>query len=262
MIKICVAGVSGRMGGAVLKEAQGMGFQIVGAIAAPGEPIIGKTLSETGICNSGVAVSSPGDLQKAARDADVYISFTNPSAELSNIPIVANMGKRIVMGTTGFSEEQMGALNGAISDKIPAVFSSNFSVGVNILYRLIQSCGAFPPEYDFSISEIHHTGKKDAPSGTAKKMGEIVSKVRGYSNTVHGREGLNPRASGELEIVSMRAGGVPGIHDLVIAGPSEMLKIEHVAFSRSVFARGALYAAEWLQGQSRPGIYGMDDVLK
>ena len=145
--------------------------------------------------------------------------------------------------------------------KVPAVFSPNFSVGINILFNLTKALKAFPQEYTFSVSEIHHTGKKDAPSGTAKKLGQIITDVRGYKRTVYGREGLSPRQNEELEIVALRAGGVPGIHDLIVAGPHEMLRIEHVAFSRSVLAQGAIYAAEWIGSQTQPRIFSMEDVL-
>jgi 4-hydroxy-tetrahydrodipicolinate reductase len=149
----------------------------------------------------------------------------------------------------------------AVSGRVPAIFSPNFALGVNILFKLAQVLKSFPPEYNFSISEIHHTGKKDAPSGTAKKLGEIIAGIRGYSTIVHGREGISPRKPEELEISAFRAGGVPGIHDLIVAGPYEMLRIEHTAFSRSVFAQGAVYAAEWINKQSEPKIFTMEDVL-
>src|SRR5208283_4692882 len=136
-----------------------------------------------------------------------------------------------------------------------------YSVGVNILFKIAESLKAFPSGYDFSINEIHHTGKKDAPSGTAKKLGDIVSNARGYSKIVSGREGISPRQASELEVTALRAGGVPGIHDLIVAGPYEMLRIEHIAFSRNVFAQGAVFAAEWLSKKTKPEVYSMADVL-
>jgi 4-hydroxy-tetrahydrodipicolinate reductase len=141
------------------------------------------------------------------------------------------------------------------------VFSPNYSIGVNVLFKLAKDLGAFPPDYSFSISEIHHTAKKDAPSGTAVKLGEIIAGIRGYTTTVYGREGTSVRKPQELEIAALRAGGVPGIHDLIVAGPYEMLRIEHTAFSRNVFAQGAVYAAEWLYKQTEPRIFDMADVL-
>ena len=261
MLRLCVAGAAGRMGNAIITEAVAKGYQITGAVEAQGNPCIGKTLRELGICGSDARIAGPDGISEAVSDADVYVTFTVPAAEMQNVPAVAALGKRIVLGTTGFTEEQNRQLCEAMQGKIPAVFSPNFSVGVNILFTLARALKAFPQEYTFSISEIHHTGKKDAPSGTAKKLGQIISEVRGYTRTVYGREGISPRQTGELEITSLRAGGVPGIHDLIVAGPHEMLRIEHVAFSRSVFAQGAVHAADWLSRQTQPRIFSMEDVL-
>jgi len=261
MLKLCIAGAAGRMGNAIINEATSKGHQIVGAIEAPNNPCISKTLRELGITNSDTKILSSDRINEALRDADVYVSFTMPAAEVINIPLVANLGKRIILGTTGFTPEQNSQVVNAMSGKVPVVFSPNYSVGVNILFKLAEALKAFPPEYDFSISEIHHTGKKDAPSGTAKKLGEIVANTRGYRKIVSGREGISPRQPGELEITALRAGGVPGIHDLIVAGPYEMLRIEHTAFSRNVFAQGAVYAAQWLSKQNEPKVFSMADVL-
>jgi len=261
MLKLCVAGAAGKMGNAVIREAAAKGHQVVGAVEAAGNPYVGKSLRELGIGDFDTRIVGPEGISGAAGNADVYITFTAPAAEVQNIPVVAGLGKRIVLGTTGFTEEQSQRLREAVQGKVPAVFSPNYSVGVNILFKLAQALKAFPPEYNFSISEIHHTGKKDAPSGTAKKLGEIIANARGYSKTVYGREGISPRRPEELEITALRAGGVPGIHDLIVAGPYEMLRIEHTAFSRSVFAQGAVYAAEWINNQSERRIFSMEDVL-
>jgi 4-hydroxy-tetrahydrodipicolinate reductase len=261
MLKLCIAGATGKMGSTVIREAASKGFQIVGAVEAPENPCIGKSLRKLGICDSDTPIISSDEISEAAQDADVYVTFTTPMAEVLNIPAVATMRKRIVLGTTGFTEEQNRQVREAVQGKVPAVFSPNFALGVNILFKLAQVLKGFPPEYNFSISEIHHTGKKDAPSGTAKKLGEIIANIRGYSTTIHGREGISPRKPEELEITALRVGGVPGIHDLIVAGPYEMLRIEHTAFSRSVFAQGAVYAAEWISQQQEARIFSMEDVL-
>jgi 4-hydroxy-tetrahydrodipicolinate reductase len=261
MLKLCVAGAAGRMGNAIIHEAAAKGHQIVGAVEAASSPSIGKSLRELGICDSETRIVSSDRLSEAARDADIYVTFTAPAADVVNVPLVASLGKRIILGTTGFTEEQNRQIRQAVEGKVPAVFSPNYSVGINILFKLAQALKAFPKEYTFSISEIHHTGKKDAPSGTAKKLGEIVADTRGYTRTIYGREGVSPRQPEELEITALRAGGVPGIHDLIVAGPYEMLRIEHTAFSRSVFAQGAVYAAEWISRQTQPRIFSMEDVL-
>jgi 4-hydroxy-tetrahydrodipicolinate reductase len=249
------------MGNAIISEATAKGHQIVSAVEASNMPAVGKSLRELGISNSDIKILSSDKLTEALRDADVYISFTMPAAELANIPVVANMGKRIILGTTGFTPKQNREVVAAMTGKVPVVFSPNFSVGVNILFKLAEALKAFPAGYDFSLSEIHHIGKKDAPSGTAKKLEQIVSQTRGYTKTVYGREGISPRQLGELESVALRAGGVPGIHDLIVAGPYEMLRIEHIAFSRNVLAQGAVYAAEWLSKQTEPKVFSMTDVL-
>lgn len=261
MLRLCVAGAMGRMGRAIINEATAKGHQIVSVLEAPTCLSVGKTLQELGICGSKSPIQSCENLKQAIKEADVFISFTSPAADLVNIPIVANLGKRIVLGTTGFTLEQKRQVMMAMSGKVPAVFSPNYSIGMNILFKMAEQLRAFPQEYDSSINEIHHSGKKDAPSGTAKKLGEIVAKVRGYSKTVSGREGISPRQPQELEITSLRAGDIAGIHSLIVAGPNEMLRIEHTAFSRNVFAQGAVYAAEWISKQTKPEIYTMADVL-
>ena len=261
MLRICVAGAAGRMGNAVIHEATVKGHKIVGAIEISGSPAIGKSLKELGICDSDTRIVDSENVSQAIRDADVYVTFTAPNAETVNMPIVANLGKRIILGTTGFTEEQSRYITKSVEGKVPAVFSPNYSMGMNVLFKLARVLKVFPPEYTFSINEIHHTDKKDAPSGTARRLGEIVAEARGYTRNVYGREGISPRQPEELEIMALRSGGVPGIHDLIVGGQYEMLRIEHIAFSRSVFAQGAIYAAEWISRQSKPKIYSMEDVL-
>lgn len=262
MVKICVAGATGKMGSTIIQEAVKRGFEVVGALAAPDESSIGKTLFELGICNLNLKVQSPAELEAAIKNADVYVSFTTPKAEMANIPMVADMGKRIVMGTTGFTEGEYERLKEYTSKRVPAVFAPNFSIGMNYVLKILKTLKMLPKEYDISIFEAHHFEKKDAPSGTARSIAKIISDIRGYDQIVHGREGINPRKPRELEVVSVRGGGIPGIHRIIIAGPYDMITIEHTAFSRNVFAQGALYAAEWLMKQTKPGVYSMEEVLE
>jgi 4-hydroxy-tetrahydrodipicolinate reductase len=261
MIKICVAGAAGRMGRAIIQEAFSQGIQTVGAVESPNSSAVGKTLQDLGISDQSTEILSSDELNGALPKADVFISFTCPAADLINIPIVADQGKRIVIGTTGFTPQQKCAIIDVMNGKVPAVFSPNYSVGVNIFFKLVDTLKAFPSNYDFSLNEIHHTGKKDAPSGTANKLGELVSNMRNYTKTVTGREGVSSRQPNEMEITALRAGGVPGIHTLTVAGPHEMLRIEHTAFSRDALAQGAVYAAVWLNKQKIPKVYNMADVL-
>ena len=249
------------MGSTLIREAFARGFKIVGAVAAMDDPNINRTLREAGICDLNVKIVDPSKIPEAVSEADVYVSFTTPEAEVANLPVVANLDKKIVMGTTGFTDEQMKIIREAVSNKVAAVFSPNYAIGINILFGLLRMMKVFPPGYDFSIVEIHHSGKRDAPSGTAKKIAEIITSFKDYSKIVYGREGLSKRNEKELEILSARGGGVPGIHEVFIAGQYELIRIEHTVFSRSVFARGALYAAKWLMNQKEPKIYDMEDVL-
>jgi 4-hydroxy-tetrahydrodipicolinate reductase len=261
--KLCVAGAGGRMGIMVIQEARARGMATVGAVDAVDHPEINRTLSERGVSDQPTRLLGSDKLTDALQDADVFVSFTAPAAELANIPIVANRGIPIVLGTTGFTPEQNRQVTAAMSGKVPAIFTPNYSIGMNILFKIFetQPFTKFPQGYDFSINEIHHTGKKDAPSGTAKKLADIIANMRGYKKTIWGRDGFSPRQPDELEVTALRAGGVPGIHDVIIAGPHEMLRIEHTAFSRSVFAQGAVVAAEWLTRQKEPKMYTMADVL-
>lgn len=261
MIRLCVAGIAGRMGQAILHEIVSREFQLTGAVEGPNSPYLGKNLRELGLLDSNIVVVGPNKLPEAVKNADIYLTFTTPEAELHNIPTIVDLEKKIVLGTTGFTKLQEEKLKNIVLNKVPAVISPNFSVGISILFKIAHELKVFPNDYDFSISEIHHTGKKDAPSGTAKKLGQIISNIRKYTKNVYGREGYSPRKSQELEISALRTGGTPGIHDLIVAGPNEMLKIEHIAFSRNVFAQGAVYAAEWLHHQTQKTIFDMDNVL-
>ncbi|MFO7792113.1 MAG: 4-hydroxy-tetrahydrodipicolinate reductase [Candidatus Saliniplasma sp.] len=261
MINICVAGALGKMGKAVIQEAEAEGHEVVGAIESESHGSIGKTLAEEGIGTSEVEINPPSNISEMCSEADIYISFTSPQAEVSNLPKVAGTGTPAVIGTTGYSPEQMAFIEESISDEVTAVIAPNFSLGVNLLYRLVKSCDILPEDYDFSVIEAHHNEKDDSPSGTAARLVELVSDLRGYTETVTGREGYSPREQNEAEVLSVRAGGIPGIHDLIIAGQNEMIKIQHCSFSREVFAQGALHAAEWAIRQDKTGIFSMDDVL-
>jgi 4-hydroxy-tetrahydrodipicolinate reductase len=249
------------MGSTIIREAANGGFEITGAIADFRDSKKGKTLRELGLYDSDVSIVDPSELEKTVEKAEVYISFTSPEAELSNIPAVANVGKRIVMGTTGFTDDQMNQLKTSVHSKVPAVFAPNFAIGVNFLFKILKTLKTLPRDYDISIMEAHHSGKRDAPSGTAQAIAKQVSEMRGYEKAVYGRSGISIRKPEEIEVVAIRGGGIPGIHRIIVAGAHDMLIIEHMSFSRSVFAQGALYAAEWIAKQTKPSVYSMDDVL-
>ena len=261
MIRLGVLGANGRMGRAVLKEAHQMGFTISSAIEYDENPNVGYSLKELGICNSEEVISGTSKIQKYYDETDAFISFTNPAAEIANIKLLENSRVPLVIGTTGFTTEQLEYLINEITETRACVMASNFSIGINILYQILESLANIPDNYDVSVTEIHHTAKKDSPSGTAKQLAKIIQRNKGYSNIITGRINGELRTKNELEVLSLRVGEVPGIHSVVIAGNQEYIRLEHTAFSRDVFAQGALKAAEWVCKQSKLGIYSMRDVL-
>ena len=261
-LRVCLIGATGRMGTLIAREAPRERFEVAGAVAAPDDPGVGKTLRELGARDSDTKVSAPSSLAGLLRRSDVCISFTSAQAEVSNVRLIAEGGIPYVSGTTGLTPQQRKEANAALAGKVPAVIASNFSVGANLLIALSAALKALPQGFDVSIVEAHHSGKVDAPSGTALSIAQEVSKARGYTRTVSGRSGASKRAADELEVTSLRGGGTPGIHTVHAFGPHEMITLEHVAFSRSAFALGALHAAEWVTAKGRePRVYGMADVL-
>jgi len=250
------------MGTLIAREAPREKFEVTGAVAAPDDPGVGRTLRQLGAGDSDTKVSPPSSLAGLLRKSDVCVSFTSAQAEVSNLPVVAKGGVPYVSGTTGLTPQQRKDANAALTGKVPAVIASNFSVGANLLIAMSAALKGLPQDFDVSIVEAHHSGKVDAPSGTALSIAQEVSKARGYTRTVSGRSGASKRAPGELEVASLRGGGTPGIHTVHAFGPHEMITLEHVAFSRSAFALGALHAAEWVSAKGRePRVYGMADVL-
>jgi 4-hydroxy-tetrahydrodipicolinate reductase len=261
-IKICVAGADGRMGSVLIQEAAKKDtVEVVGAVTSEDSPNRGKKLGDLGLKPEEVSLLGSSRLTEAVEPADVYVTFTTPQAELTNIPIVVKMKKKVVLGTTGFTPEEIKYLTDLMADKVPAVVSTNFSIGINLLYRMLELMKTLPKQYDFTVIETHHKGKVDAPSGTAVTIASLLQRIRGYGKIVYGRTGKSKRMNDELEVLSARAGGIPGIHEVIVAGENEMIKIEHTAFSRKVFADGALLAIEWISRLGKPGVYSMGDVL-
>ena len=188
-------------------------------------------------------VDSGDDPEASIAEADVVIDFTTREATLPLAKIAAARGKALVIGTTGHSESERAAIREAIQG-IPAVWTSNFSTGVNILFHITRLVGELMRDADVAISETHHAKKKDAPSGTAKTLQGILERVLGR----------------DVPVESLRVGDVVGDHTVAFRTPDEELFLAHHAIERATFARGALRAAKWVVGRE-PGIYDMQDVL-
>jgi len=264
MIKVAVTGAAGRMGSriiALLKEDEGL--QLVGATEKEGHPAVGRDAGEVaGVGPSGIPILQ--DLAQVIEGCDVVVDFTVPSASLRHVEITSAAGKAIVVGTTGFSKNEVEQVRG-LAAHCPCVLCPNMSVGVNVLFKVLEEIAPiFAHGYDVEISEIHHRFKKDAPSGTALRMAQIIAAATGRDLEkvgIFGRQGIiGERPREEIAIHTLRAGDVVGEHTVIFGGMGERVELTHRAGSRDNFARGALRAARFVV-HANNGLYDMLDVL-
>jgi 4-hydroxy-tetrahydrodipicolinate reductase len=212
----------------------------------------------------GAEVDAGDSLADGLAVCDAVIDFTHAPVTAAVAEAAAAAGKPLVIGTTGHDDAQRAAIV-ACASRIPIVFAPNFSVGVNTLFWLTQKATEIlGPEFDLEVVEMHHRLKKDAPSGTARRLAEILAEARGlsYSKDVrHGREGMvGERTPVEIGMHALRGGDVVGDHTVIYANNGERVELTHKASSRETFANGALRAAKWAMGRA-PGLYDMQDVL-
>jgi 4-hydroxy-tetrahydrodipicolinate reductase len=250
MIKVVVCGASGRMGqmiGRMVNESSDL--ELVGGINLKPGSFFGADI---------VASDSAENLLQKTRP-DVLIDFTIADAAAGNARMAARNKVALVVGTTGLTHEQRNEMDKAIQGNIPAVISSNFSLGVNIFWQLLRDAAKLLKEYDIEVIEAHHRNKKDAPSGTAKTILQILDEEVGSRKKMYGREGMMQR-SDEIGVHVIRGGDIVGDHKVMFSKNFETIELSHRAYDRSVFATGALQAARWVVGK-KPGIYGMSDVL-
>ena len=264
MVKVIVAGAGGRMGGrlvSLIKKSPDL--QLIGAVERKGYPSIGTDAGDVAGCGRiGVAVTD--NLTALVERADVLIDFTAPDVSLTHMGIMAAYRKAVVIGTTGFSAKQLADLH-MLAKQMACVFSPNMSVGVNVVLKVLaEMARAFGEDYDIEVTEAHHRLKKDAPSGTALKIAQVLADATGKDLdqvAAYGRKGMiGERKKGEIGIQVIRAGDIIGDHTVLFGGPDERVEVTHRAHSRDTFARGALRAARWVVAQ-KPGLYGMHDVL-
>lgn len=264
MQRIAVMGAAGRMG-KILIEAVGQNSSttLTAAIDRPDSTLIGADVGElAGVGRLGVTLV--GDLASVVDQFDVLIDFTHPTVTLQNLAICKAHGKAMVIGTTGFSSEEKLELEAA-AKAMPIVFAANYSVGVNLCLKLLDTAArVLGDEVDIEIIEAHHRHKVDAPSGTALRMGEVVAKALGRDLekvAVYGREGqTGARERETIGFATVRAGDVVGDHTVLFAADGERVEITHKASSRMTFAAGAVRASVWL-GAQPAGLYDMQDVL-
>ncbi|PIU82726.1 MAG: 4-hydroxy-tetrahydrodipicolinate reductase [Elusimicrobia bacterium CG06_land_8_20_14_3_00_38_11] len=234
MIKIVVCGAAGKMGKMVISRILAdKELVLSGAIEWREHHAVGQQIDEINITDN---------FSEALKLSDVAIDFTNMDATLFHLDIAKKQKKPIIIGTTGITDEGVERIKNA-STEIPIILAANMSVGVNLLFKLVEEVAVAIPGYDVEIVEAHHNQKKDAPSGTAIKIAEILKTYKK-----------------KIVIHSIRAGDIVGEHTVIFAGNGERLELIHRAHTRDTFAAGAVKAAKWLFGK-KPGLYTMRDVL-
>ncbi|MFE8070719.1 4-hydroxy-tetrahydrodipicolinate reductase [Marinobacteraceae bacterium S3BR75-40.1] len=264
MTRIAITGAAGRMGKSLIEAVDVTdGVELGAAIVKPGSSLIGVDAGEmSGIGRIGVPTA--GRLKDVVDKFDVLIDFTFPDLTLENLQVCREAGKRVVIGTTGLSDAEKLQLEQAAED-IPVVFAPNMSAGVNLVLELLKTAAkVLGEDSDIEIIEAHHRHKKDAPSGTALRMGEVVADTLGRDLSqcaVYGREGFTGERPGDvIGFETIRAGDIVGEHTVLFASMGERVEITHKASSRMTFSKGAIRAAKWLQDKPA-GLYDMQDVL-
>ena len=265
MIKVAIAGAAGRMGRELVEAITHSESDIAVSVATvrADDPALGV---DVGLLAAGSAlgVETVAELDSVLDDFDVLIDFTTPEATLQHLALCQQNRKAMVIGTTGFSELQHQRIANS-GETIPIVFAPNMSIGVNLCFNLLeQAARVLGDDVDIEIIEAHHRHKKDAPSGTALKMGEIMAQAldRNLQQVaLYGREGMGEeRDRKTIGFSTVRAGDIVGDHTVIFAGLGERVEITHKASSRMTFAIGAVRAANWIADKG-PGLYSMRDVL-
>lgn len=264
MIKIAMLGAAGRMGQTIIRcMARNDGFTLIGAVDAEGHPSIGQ---DAGSVAGAGALSVPitADAQSACASADVLIDFSFHAAVPDHARLAAETGRPMVIGTTGLTDDELAAVNDA-AQQIAVMMAPNMSLGVNLLFALTQKAASvLGTSYDAEIIDVHHRHKKDAPSGTALRLGEklAIGRDQNFEDVVcYGRAGdTGERPEGQIGIHALRSGDAIGDHVVSFATEGERIELAHSATSRDAFANGALHAARWVTSEG-PGLYDMQDVL-
>ena len=253
------------MGQRVIAMTQADGqFILAGAVARPQHPAVGRDVGEI-VGGGAVGIQVTDDAASALAQADVAIDFSVPEAGVAYLKMASDLGKAMVIGTTGFAAVQHDEIR-QLSRRVPCFLAPNMSVGVHVMYQALRQLVALlGPDYDIEILEAHHRTKVDAPSGTALRMASIVAETLGANLedvAVYGRQGrVGQRPDSAIGIQAVRAGDIVGEHTVLFGGIGERIELIHRSQNRDTFARGAVRAAGWIVQQS-PGLYGMDDLLR
>lgn len=262
MVKLVITGIGGKMGNAILGLAlKDKDCEVVGVTEAKGHPLVGKGIAQgLGEMEKPIIVSD--DLPRLVGMCDVVVDFTQPEPSFEHFRVAKSAKRAIVIGTTGFPQAAIDEINNSKNARV--VISPNMSVGMNLMFDVVERVARIlSDDYDIEIVEMHHKWKKDAPSGTAMRIKDVIEKALPEKKwiEVFGRKGITgERKNEEIGIMTLRGGDVVGEHTAIFAGIGERLEVTHRAYSRENFARGALVAAKWIATQP-DGIYSMKDVL-
>ena len=262
-LRIAVAGASGRMGRMLIEAVIASGdMSLSGALDVPGSPSLGQDATAFAGLASGVIITA--DLRSGLAGSHVLIDFTRPEGTLAHLAMCRELGVKVVVGTTGFTDGQKAEI-AEHAHHIAITLAPNMSVGVNVVLKLLDTAARMLNEgYDVEIIEAHHRHKVDAPSGTALKMGEVVASALGRNLkdcAVYGREGVTgERDPSTIGFATIRGGDVVGDHTVLFAGIGERIEITHKSSSRATYAQGSLRAARFLASRSC-GLFDMNDVL-
>lgn len=262
-LRIAVAGACGRMGRTLIEAVlDAPDMTLAAAFEQAGNPALGKDAGE--LVGSPCGVPLTADVEAGLALADCAIDFTRPEGTMVHLDACRRQGKAIIIGTTGLSAEHKRLVQEA-AGVIPVVFAPNMSVGVNVVFKLLDTAARILAQgYDVEIVEAHHRHKVDAPSGTALRMGEVVAAALGRDLAqcaIYGRQGVTgERDSATIGFATVRGGDIVGDHTVLFAGPGERVEISHKAASRMPYAQGSLRAARFVAGRSS-GLFDMQDVL-
>jgi 4-hydroxy-tetrahydrodipicolinate reductase len=253
MVNVSINGALGRMGKTIIEVClQDKEISIVGLADLKGPTKVYDNLPVVELT-----------LEKYVSSTDVVIDFSSPEGTQEVLRLCLQYKKPIVIGTTGHSEEQLNNIKKS-SEKIPIVLSPNMSLGVNLIYKLVEFLTSVLKDknYDIEIIEAHHNKKKDAPSGTAKKIMEVIKNIKPETEFVYGRNGIiGERKNNEVGINVIRCGDIVGEHTVIYSTYGERIELKHIATSRETFAKGAIFAAKWIKDKPA-GLYNMFDVLQ
>ncbi len=256
MIEVAVGGATGRLGSLVCRKvAESEDMELSGAVVSDSGGHVG-----TDVC--GIAATGPSSLRSVLEGCDVYVDLTRPEAASEVVPMVPETGANLVLGTTAVDAGALERMaEGVREHNTSALVSANFAIGVNVFWKVCEVMARHLEGYDIEVVEAHHSGKRDAPSGTAKEAVRRLQAGSGAGDVIYGREGATGPRGSEICVHSIRAGDIVGDHTVIFAGNNERVELTHRAVSREAFADGCVESIRWMAGRRDGEVHDMSEVL-